>query len=227
MADRDPVAALLRALVGPGVAIATWSLGPDDPPPPALWPAEATTVARAVARRQREVAAGRACARAALAALGRPAVAIPRGPGGAPQWPDGVVGSITHGAGIAAAAVAPRALLAGIGIDLESLAAAGDPALRAQIATPADLCAGWSAVDLGVAFSAKESVFKCVYPDTGEFLAHHDVELALAADADRRGGSFSVRRAGACGADVLAALRGRFAIAGDLVATAVVRPSRG
>ncbi|MXM68985.1 hypothetical protein GR925_37740 [Streptomyces sp. HUCO-GS316] len=61
----------------------------------------------AVDGRPREFATGRACARRALEALG---VAEPgpvlREPGGAPWWPPGVRGSITHCPGYRAAAVA-------------------------------------------------------------------------------------------------------------------------
>jgi 4'-phosphopantetheinyl transferase EntD len=61
-----------------------------------LFPEEITLVARATEKRRREFTAGRECARAALAGLGLAAVPILRGYRGAPQWPDGVVGSITH-----------------------------------------------------------------------------------------------------------------------------------
>lgn len=61
-----------------------------------LFPQECAFIARATESRRREFATARSCARAALARLGRlPAPVLP-GPGGAPQWPDGVTGSITH-----------------------------------------------------------------------------------------------------------------------------------
>src|ERR1700761_866695 len=71
-----------------------------------LFPVEEEAIARAVAKRRREFTTGRACARVALARLGLPPAAIPRGERGDPQWPAGVVGSITHCAGYRAGAVA-------------------------------------------------------------------------------------------------------------------------
>ena len=72
--------------------------------PAELFPEERALMARAAESRGREFATARACARIALARLGRPAVALLLGLGGAPQWPEAVAGSITHGAGYRAAA---------------------------------------------------------------------------------------------------------------------------
>ena len=69
--------------------------------------------------RRREFAAGRECARRALRALGLEGVSLPVGANGAPVWPDGVVGSITHKGAYRAAAVARSRDLAGLGIDAE------------------------------------------------------------------------------------------------------------
>ena len=84
-----------------------------------LFPAEEAAIARAVAKRRSEFATGRACARAALAKLGLPPVPIVPGLRGAPQWPAGVTGSITHCAGYRASAVARLTDVAGIGLDAE------------------------------------------------------------------------------------------------------------
>ena len=77
-----------------------------DPPEAALFPAEEALLARAVQKRRREFATGRHCARSALGALGVGPAPILPGQAGAPQWPSGIVGSITHCAGYRAAAVA-------------------------------------------------------------------------------------------------------------------------
>jgi 4'-phosphopantetheinyl transferase EntD len=68
---------------------------PDEPP----FPGEADLVADAVEKRRREFVTTRRCARQALAQLGVPPVPIRPGPGRAPVWPAGVVGSLTHCAG--------------------------------------------------------------------------------------------------------------------------------
>src|SRR5215831_1984935 len=90
-----------------------------DDPAAELLPQECNVIARATESRQREFATARACARAALARLGQPAVAVLRGPGGAPQWPDGVAGSITHCPGYRAAAVALIRDVISLGVDAE------------------------------------------------------------------------------------------------------------
>jgi 4'-phosphopantetheinyl transferase EntD len=84
-----------------------------------LFPAEREALTKAVAKRRAEFATVRACAREALARLGQPPVPILPGERGAPQWPDGVVGSMTHCAGYRAAVVAPAARAVGIGVDAE------------------------------------------------------------------------------------------------------------
>ena len=78
----------------------------SDPPGVALFPEEEAVIAKAVDKRRREFTTARACARAALARLGLPPVPIVPGLRGAPQRPDGVVGSMTHCAGYRACAVA-------------------------------------------------------------------------------------------------------------------------
>src|SRR5580698_7096299 len=116
---------MLAALLPSGAAFAELAIsGPE----PAIYPDEEPAVARAVAKRRRELAFGRACARRALGLD----VAIPVGQGGAPIWPVGYAGSITHTDDYAAAAVVREGL---IGIDVESLAhAARIPELLATVA---------------------------------------------------------------------------------------------
>ena len=77
-----------------------------DPPGILLFPAEEVLVAKAVESRRHEFATARNCAHRALALLGEAPAPIVRRERGAPQWPAGIVGSITHCAGYRAAAVA-------------------------------------------------------------------------------------------------------------------------
>jgi 4'-phosphopantetheinyl transferase EntD len=80
---------------------------------------ELVAIDGAIDARRREFAGGRACARRALELLGAAPVALPAGDDGAPLWPDGIVGSITHKRDYRAAAVAPAEKLAALGIDAE------------------------------------------------------------------------------------------------------------
>ncbi|WP_405845207.1 4'-phosphopantetheinyl transferase [Streptomyces platensis] len=73
-----------------------------------LFPEESQVIALAVDKRRREFTTARSCAREALRRLGHPTVPIPRGRSGAPLWPAGVVGSITHCQGYRSAAVVER-----------------------------------------------------------------------------------------------------------------------
>lgn len=199
MAGRDPVAALFAPLLPPGAAFAVRPIVGDTP---ALFPEEEAAIARVVDKRRRTFAFGRACARAAL---GRE-IAIPIGQGGAPVWPAGVTGSITHTDEHAAAAVGRGP----IGIDLETLAhAARTPDLLAMVALPSE-----RDQPAALVFSAKESVYKCLYPTAGHFLEFHDVELAFG------DGTFTLVRA----AGYAQPVHGRFAISDEHVATVAVIP---
>src|SRR5690606_27649753 len=75
-------------------------------------------------KRQCEYLAGRLCARHALWQLTGHASVPAVGEDRAPQWPAGIVGSITHSAGHAAALVAHAEHWRGLGLDLERLLSA-------------------------------------------------------------------------------------------------------
>ena len=144
--------------------------GQDPTALPELYPVEETLVAGASDARRREFAEARACAREALAALGVPPCPIPAGADGAPVWPEGVVGSITHKGGYRAAVVARAEDLAGIGIDAEPDERLPEGVLEA-IATPRELDQVEELLERrgGVAwdrllFCAKEAAVKAAHP---------------------------------------------------------------
>jgi 4'-phosphopantetheinyl transferase EntD len=85
----------------------------------ALFPAEEMLTDGWGQKRRRDFTLGRACARSALSKLGQDRIAIGRDNNGAPLWPEGVVGSITHTTGYAAALVAPLEQFSGVGVDAE------------------------------------------------------------------------------------------------------------
>lgn len=130
-------------------------------------------------RRQRDFAAGRAAAAQALRALTGQAVAPPvgRGRDRAPKWPEGVTGSISHAGGRAVALVGRADRFAGLGVDLENPAPSADrlaPMVlsRGEIARLTDLTQQASAAALcpvTLAFSAKEALFKALYPSVGRY----------------------------------------------------------
>jgi 4'-phosphopantetheinyl transferase EntD len=161
-----------------------------------LMPEEAATVAHAVAHRRREHASVRACARVCLERLGHPPAAIPTGPGGAPVWPRGIRGSMTHCRGYVAAAAGTADQLCAIGIDAEPDAPLPDGVLG-LVSTPAERVhlAGlpqtthpgphWDRL----LFSAKESVFKAWFSMVGLWLDPLDTVIVI----DARDHTFSAR----------------------------------
>ncbi len=69
----------------------------------ALLPEETPAFASSVPKVRRASGAARIVARQLLKGLGQPECALPRGSGGAPTWPAGVVGSLAHDSRVAVA----------------------------------------------------------------------------------------------------------------------------
>jgi len=173
-------------------------------------PEEEIFVARAAPKRRRDFALGRACARAALAELGHGGAAIGQGEGGAPLWPAGIVGSITHTSGYAATLAAEARLFSGIGVDAERVGGVTqDLWPRLFDAAERDYLMGLGgesrAVMATLFFSAKETAYKA-WRMRGA-LAFQDIHVAPDADG------FIAARSGQT-------LRGRYAVEGDLILTA-------
>ncbi|MBH1929630.1 4'-phosphopantetheinyl transferase family protein [Serratia rubidaea] len=140
----------------------------------------------AVAKRRAEYLAGRLLARQALEALGHPQQVVARGADRAPVWPVGIAGALSHNADTALCAVAPATRGGGVGLDVETQM----PAQRAEqlwsgIVNPAEQA--WLrqqplpfSLALTLTFSAKESLFKALYPQVRryfDFLDAHIVAL--------------------------------------------------
>jgi 4'-phosphopantetheinyl transferase EntD len=150
-----------------------------------LLPSEAHYVARAHPKRIKEFAAGRACAKSALAQLGVRGFALHAAADRQPLWPDGFVGSITHTTGLCAAAVAPRSSILAIGLDSEIV---GAPTLDIwpticrdeELAWVYSLPSSEQPAAVTLLFSAKEAFYKCQYPLVGEWLDFHDLRVQAA-----------------------------------------------
>jgi 4'-phosphopantetheinyl transferase EntD len=157
----------------------------DDPPGVILFPEEEMALGGSVEKRRREFATARLCARRALAQLGQPPEAVPHGPRGEPQWPAGVVGSITHCAGYRAAAVAHASQVAALGIDAEPNRALPDEVLRAistaeERARLRELASADSKVCWDrLLFSAKEAAYKAWFPLAGRLLGFEDANVVI------------------------------------------------
>jgi 4'-phosphopantetheinyl transferase EntD len=173
----------------------------------ALHPREEIHVARAVEKRRRDFALGRMCARAALAPLGHGEAEIAIGADGAPQWPAGLVGSITHTGGYAAAVAGDAASFSGVGVDAERVGGV-TPKLWPRLFNMAEQAQLAGRTDGDVAatllFSAKEAAFKA-WRLKGP-LIFRDIAI------DLRDGGFTADHAGK-------SLHGRYAVEGELVLT--------
>lgn len=199
-----------------------------------LYPEESVSIARAVPKRVSEFAAGRLCARRALAEFGIADFPLRMASDRAPVWPDSMVGSITHTRGCCVAVVAERRRFASLGLDLE---VAGDVKRRLweHICVPAELA--WldslptraRSSSAALVFSAKEAFYKCQYPLTAEPLRFSDLCVALPDfDPDGDGiGAFLVEptRALAISSRPRAWFRGAYRIREGYVAAAVCFPA--
>ena len=135
-----------------------------------LLPAEAACLGRrAVPARAREFAAGRECARSALAQFGIVDFPLLAASDRQPLWPRGMSGSITHTAGLCASVVGERARVGMLGLDSEVVGAIGEK-LWPTICTPHErswldsLSSAERAGGVTLLFSAKEALYKAQIP---------------------------------------------------------------
>jgi 4'-phosphopantetheinyl transferase EntD len=163
-----------------------------DDPSASLFPEEAALVVRAVESRISEFTTTRTCARNALGKLGLPRSPILCGAHREPLWPPGIVGSMTHCYGYRAAAVAKQTDLLALGIDAEPHGQLPPEVLERVVTCEEE---AWLAkAPIGtywdrLLFSAKESVYKALFPLWGEWLDWTDAIVTPYPED----GTFSVR----------------------------------
>lgn len=222
----DEIGAILADLAPPPLVVAHAVRFVLDGP---MDNAERAALAGAVQKRRRDFATGRRCAVDALAASGCRVSRLGREEGGAPVWPEGFVGSISHTQGLCVAVVARRADVALLGIDVEARAPLAEGVLD-LVASPEEKAAlallpDGAPFDTAL-FSAKESAYKAIWPRVRRFVDFREAEVAFAPEASGTRGTFAVTLdpplAQACRVNVLP---GRYAFAPDHVATIVAVPS--
>ncbi|MEV4483700.1 4'-phosphopantetheinyl transferase family protein [Micromonospora coxensis] len=217
---------MIERILPPAVAVVESFTDPTGLP---LFPEEEKVVAHSVPKRRREFTTVRDCARRALGQLGIAPAPILPGVRGAPGWPAGVVGSMTHCDGYRGAVVARASAVATVGVDAEPHAPLPDGVLDA-IALPAErartaalaaarptLC--WDRL----LFSAKESVYKAWFPLTGRWLDFAEADIVV-----DPAGTFAARLlvpGPVLDGVPVTTFRGRFLIDRDLVLTAIAVPS--
>ncbi len=198
-----------------------------DPPDLAPLPEEEPLVARSVAKRRNEFVTARHCARLAMGQLGVPQSPILKGEKGEPQWPAGLVGSLTHCEGYRGAVVGRRSAVRSVGIDAEPhgvlpggvLDAISLPVERREIAA---LPAGvhWDRI----LFCAKEATYKAWFPLTRRWLGFEDAHITFDVDADGSGTFVSriLIDPEALSGPPLTELTGRWSVGEGLALTAIV-----
>lgn len=139
-------------------------------------------LSQATHQRKAEFLIGRVCAVRALKFIHYCAM-IGRNDDRSPRWPATITGSITHCKGFGMAAVGSAETFYGIGIDSELICS------QTQIETFAEQFIKPCEFNLGLkndfairnwlyaVFSAKESVFKCLYPIIKSFFGFFEVQI--------------------------------------------------
>ena len=142
---------------------------------------EAASLDRFSAKRRREFLTGRACARAAMAALGCPAQPVGMKADGGPLWPEGLVGSISHTSDHCIAVVGRSERCRSIGVDLE-VAMGISRSVATVVLTDAELDSYGADDRVTTLFAIKEAFFKAYYPLAGVLIDFRDVEVGLLPD---------------------------------------------
>ena len=218
----------------PDSVVAVERYGHDEPENATLYPEEAALVARAVAKRRREFAVVRACARRAMEKLGVPRQPILPGERGAPQWPAGLTGSMTHCDGYCAAALVRTGDLASLGIDAEPHGPLPEGVLE-SVSLPAErdrlreLAEAQPAVHWDrLLFSAKESVYKAWFPLTGKWLEFTEADIRILVEpGESLSGTLHAELlvpGPLVGGERRGAFEGRWTVRDGLVATSVTVP---
>lgn len=216
---------LLQGLLPASVATAQVELSAPSQP---LFDSERACLKGAYARRWREFAAGRSCARRALAQLGQPPVAIPARDDRTPLWPSGYTGCISHSQDKCVAAVAAKTgAVAAVGVDIERSDAVSLD-LAKEILDPQEEL--WlslqprsvQATMLTALFSAKECIFKCQFSISQRMFGFEALTVTLALEEGWFVGRFNDNimpfHAGDC-------VSGRIALAEGHIVTAMTLPA--
>ncbi len=143
------------------------------------------SIASASVKRRAEYLAGRILCDRLLTEFGYTGFGLLPGEDRAPCWPENLQGAISHHASTAVAIVGERTAhrLGGVGVDIETLIApARALELWSGIITVAErqYLDTWSlpfAVSLTLAFSAKETLFKALYPRVLRYFDFLDAQV--------------------------------------------------
>lgn len=137
----------------------------------------------ASSKRQQEYLLGRFCSLMALRKLGfNLYYEVSSDDDGAPIFPEGFVGSITHSHEIVTAVCAKTSSYLGIGIDVQKVMPIKTyKSIKSKILTTFELDLSieeWSEAEfLTLIFSFKESIYKCLRPLAGRYFGFQDAKI--------------------------------------------------
>ncbi|NRA67943.1 MAG: 4'-phosphopantetheinyl transferase superfamily protein [Pseudobacteriovorax sp.] len=144
------------------------------------------SLTKAVPKRQIEFMAGRLCAHHSLKTLGYAGTKyLQTGEHRQPIWPDGFVGAISHSHGAAIAIAGHSSEWAGMGVDIEHFIESPSEGLIKQICSLTESeqlnsLNGYTKGEvLTFIFSAKESLYKALFPRVGRFFGFGAAEVSL------------------------------------------------
>lgn len=134
-------------------------------------------------KRRIEFVAGRLCAFQSLLEMGVVTEFPLPAQNRVPIWPPGLLGSISHCASLAVAMVAPASSFYALGVDVETLispAVVGD--IRGSVGRDDELISLESSIScrarsLTLLFSAKEALYKALYPFACQYKDFHAAEI--------------------------------------------------
>jgi 4'-phosphopantetheinyl transferase EntD len=187
-----------------------------------LTTSELNFISHCAQKRIDDFARGRACAHRGMHELGLGEFSLLAGEKREPLWPPGIVGSITHTTGFAAAVVARRIEIESLGIDCEVVDSV-DADLWERICTPAEqeflgqLPEAQARQQAALIFAAKEAFYKCQFPLSHEWVGFEDVSIEAAAGSYRIVPQVRLPVA----AEWVATLAGRYQFRGPWVVTGV------
>jgi enterobactin synthetase component D len=145
------------------------------------------------ANRKEEFLRGRLCAyHAYKEQTGLELLRLPSQNDRSPLWPNGVVGSITHSTVLVGVAIAKSEKLKSVGIDFEEIGRT-KLELASHLLTDKDISLYENKLNmlpqevLTLIFSAKEALYKTLYPEVKKFFGFHD-----AAVTELQDGKFSI-----------------------------------
>ena len=178
-----------------------------------LLPEERQLVESWAPHRQREFVRGRMCARRALDSLVAGVAGLLPDPDGIPQWPEGVVGSISHCRGVAMATVANSADCRLIGLDLEKINRLSAGAINKVLHPIEESFAIGDQLKATILFSLKEAFYKAQFPKWRALGNFRD----LALEVDLANGVAKIIEMGSRFKPELLRLRFRFRVVDDYV----------